>query len=135
MKPEPCVSFVGEIPPQSFPHHRGRSLAKLYQSTGRWADAFAVLAPALEGFSPTPEFPEIGEAHALLAALAEDEDVKAETASRERRVQLQLACGAALISARGYGAEETVKAFDRSRRKSGRPSTQADSGEALKRTS
>ena len=40
------------------------SLAKLYQSTGRPADAHAVLAPAVEGFSPTPEFPEIEEAQA-----------------------------------------------------------------------
>ena len=31
------------------------SLAKLYQSTGRPADARAILAPALEGFSPTQE--------------------------------------------------------------------------------
>jgi predicted ATPase len=46
------------------------SLAKLYQSTARPADARAILAPALEGFSPTPEMPEIAEAHALLAALA-----------------------------------------------------------------
>ena len=46
------------------------SLAKLHQSTGRPADAHAVLAPALEGFSPTPEMPEIAEAQALLAALA-----------------------------------------------------------------
>jgi len=30
-----------------------------------------VLASALKGFSPTPEFPEIAEAQALLAALAE----------------------------------------------------------------
>jgi hypothetical protein len=30
----------------------------------------AVLAPALERFSPTPEMPEIAEAHALLAAVA-----------------------------------------------------------------
>jgi hypothetical protein len=37
------------------------SLAKLYHSTDRPADAHAVLAPALEGFSPTPEFPEIAE--------------------------------------------------------------------------
>ena len=44
------------------------SLAKLYQSTERAADAHAVLAPALEGFSPTPEFPEIAEAQALLAS-------------------------------------------------------------------
>jgi hypothetical protein len=46
------------------------SLAKLYQSIGRPADAHAVLAPALEGFSPTPEMPESAEAQALLAALA-----------------------------------------------------------------
>jgi predicted ATPase len=42
------------------------SLAKLYQSTGRPNDAHAVLAPALEGFSPTPEMPEIAEAQALI---------------------------------------------------------------------
>jgi predicted ATPase len=46
------------------------SLAKLYQSTARIADAHAVLAPALEGFSPTPEMPEIAEAQALLESLA-----------------------------------------------------------------
>ena len=38
------------------------SLAKLYQSTGRPAEAHAVLAPALEGFTPTPEMSEIAEA-------------------------------------------------------------------------
>ena len=43
------------------------SLAKLYQSTARPAEAHAVLAPALEGFEPTPEMPEIAEARALLA--------------------------------------------------------------------
>jgi adenylate cyclase len=53
------------------------SLAKLYQSTARPVEAHAVLAPALEGFSPTPEMPEIAEAQALLAALAEIEEVKA----------------------------------------------------------
>jgi predicted ATPase len=46
------------------------SLAKLYQSTGRPHDARAILAPALEGFSPTPEMPEIAEAQALLGRLA-----------------------------------------------------------------
>ena len=43
------------------------ALAKLYQSTGRPAEAHVVLAPALEGFSPTREMPEIAEAQALLA--------------------------------------------------------------------
>jgi tetratricopeptide (TPR) repeat protein len=46
------------------------ALAKLYQSTGRPAEAHDVLAPALEGFSPTPAMPEIGEAQALLSQLA-----------------------------------------------------------------
>jgi class 3 adenylate cyclase/predicted ATPase len=46
------------------------SLAKLYHSTDRPADAHAVLASALDGFSPTPEFPEIAEAQTLLTALA-----------------------------------------------------------------
>jgi predicted ATPase len=46
------------------------SLAKLYQSTDRLVDAYSVLAPALEGFTPTPEMPEIAEARALLEHLA-----------------------------------------------------------------
>jgi predicted ATPase len=46
------------------------SLAKLYQSTGRPDEAQAILAPALEGFSPTRAMPEIAEAQALLASLA-----------------------------------------------------------------
>ena len=45
------------------------SLAKLYQSTNRPVDAHAVLAPALEGFAPTPEMPEIAEAQTLLVAI------------------------------------------------------------------
>ena len=47
------------------------SLAKLYQSRARPADAHAVLAPALEGFSPTPEMPEIAEAMSLSAQLTQ----------------------------------------------------------------
>jgi class 3 adenylate cyclase/DNA-binding winged helix-turn-helix (wHTH) protein/predicted ATPase len=46
------------------------ALAKLNQSTGRPAEARAVLAPALKGFSPTPEMPEIAEALALIERLA-----------------------------------------------------------------
>jgi predicted ATPase len=45
------------------------SLAKLCQSTGRPSEAHAVLAPALEGFAPTSEMPEIAEARTLLAAI------------------------------------------------------------------
>jgi predicted ATPase len=45
------------------------SLAKLNQSIGRQAEARAVLALALKGFSPTPEMPEIAEALALMERL------------------------------------------------------------------
>jgi hypothetical protein len=46
------------------------ALAKLYLSTGRPPEAHAVLVPALEGFSPTQEMPEIAEAQALMERLA-----------------------------------------------------------------
>jgi predicted ATPase len=54
---------------RSFELQAALALAKHYQSTSRGADAHAVLAPALEGFSPTPEMPEIAEAQTLLAAI------------------------------------------------------------------
>jgi ATP/maltotriose-dependent transcriptional regulator MalT len=54
---------------RSFELRAALALAKLYQSTGRPADAHAVLARALEGFSPTPEMPEIAEAISLIERL------------------------------------------------------------------
>jgi class 3 adenylate cyclase/tetratricopeptide (TPR) repeat protein len=42
------------------------SLAKLYQSAGRAAEACAVLSPALHGFAPTAEMPEIDGARTLI---------------------------------------------------------------------
>jgi tetratricopeptide (TPR) repeat protein len=45
------------------------SLVKLYRAANRDADAHAVLAPAVEGFPPTQQFPELTEAQTLLAAL------------------------------------------------------------------
>ena len=101
---------------RSFELRAALSLAKLYQSTGRPANAHAILAPALEGFSPTPEMPEIAEAQALLAALAETDEVKAEAAHRQRLTQLHVSYGNALIAARGYGAPETTEAFAKSPR-------------------
>jgi predicted ATPase len=55
---------------RSFGLRAALSLAKLYQSTARPAEAHAVLAPALEDFSPTPEMPEVAEAMLLSARLA-----------------------------------------------------------------
>ena len=54
---------------RSFELRAALSLAKLYQSIARAADAHSVLAPALEGFAPTPGMPEIAEAQALLVAI------------------------------------------------------------------
>ena len=46
------------------------SLAKVLRDRGRDADAFDALSPALEGLSPTPLFPPIAEARALLVRLS-----------------------------------------------------------------
>jgi len=55
---------------RSFELRAALSLAKLYRATNRDLDAHAVLAPAVEGFRPTQQFPELAEAQALLAALS-----------------------------------------------------------------
>ena len=73
-KPDPAeeafltaTAVAREQGARSFGLRAALSLAKLYQSIGRLADAHAVLAPALEGFEPTPEMPEVAQAQALLA--------------------------------------------------------------------
>jgi predicted ATPase len=55
---------------RSFELRAALSLAKLYRAASRDADAHAVLAPTVEGFPPTRQFPELTEAQALLAALS-----------------------------------------------------------------
>ena len=63
---------------RSFELRAAFALAKLYQFTGRTADVHAILAPALEGFTPTPEMPEIAEAQALLVAIVAGAHVRHE---------------------------------------------------------
>jgi hypothetical protein len=41
-----------------------------YRAADRDADAHAVLAPAVEGFPPTQQFPELTEAQTLVSALS-----------------------------------------------------------------
>jgi len=55
---------------RSFELRAGLSLAKLYRAANRDADASALLAPAVEGFPPTRQFPELTEAQSLLSALS-----------------------------------------------------------------
>jgi predicted ATPase len=54
---------------RSFELRAALSLAKLCHAANRDADAHAVLAPAVEDFPPTQQFPELTEAQALLRAL------------------------------------------------------------------
>jgi predicted ATPase len=110
-----AIAIAQQQKARSFELRAALSLAKLYQSNGRPADAHAVLAPALEGFSPTPEFPEIEQAQALLAALTETDEVKDAVASRQRRLKLQTDLGKALMYSRGFGAEESNAALIRAR--------------------
>jgi predicted ATPase len=55
---------------RSFELRAALSLAKLCRAANRDADAHAVLAPAVEGFPSTRQFPELTEAQALLSALS-----------------------------------------------------------------
>ena len=55
---------------RSFELRSALSLAKLYRAANRDADAHAVLAPAVECFPPTQQFPELSEAQTLLSALS-----------------------------------------------------------------
>ena len=63
-----AIAIAQQQKARSFELRAALDLARLY-STSRSADAHAVLASALKGFSPTPEFPEITEAQTLLSAL------------------------------------------------------------------
>ena len=64
-----AIAIAQQQKARSFELRAALSLANLYQSNGRPADAHALLASALKGFSPTPEFPEIAEAQTLFSAL------------------------------------------------------------------
>ena len=108
-----AIAIAREQKSRSFALRAALSLAKLYRSTGRPVEAHDVLAPALEGFAPTPEMPEIAEAQALLPALMESDALKAEVARSRRRLDLQTSYGQALLWAKGFAAEEPRAAFAR----------------------
>jgi class 3 adenylate cyclase/predicted ATPase len=64
------IAIAREQGARSFGLQAALKLAKLYQSTAHPVEAHDILAPALEGFAPTPEMPEVAEGRALLAVLA-----------------------------------------------------------------
>ena len=110
-----AIAVAREQGTRSFGLRAALALAKLYQSTARPIEAHDVLAPALEGFAPTPEMPEIAEAEALLAVLAETDEVKNAAASRQRRLQLQTSYSKALMLSHGFASEEAKAAFAHAR--------------------
>ena len=64
-----AIAVAQQQKARSFELLAALSLAKLYRTTGRPADAQSALGAALEGFSPTPEFPQIAEAIEFVAAI------------------------------------------------------------------
>jgi predicted ATPase len=65
-----AIAIAASQKARSFELRAALSLAKLYRAANRDADAHAVLAPAVEGFPPTQQFPELTEAQTLLSALS-----------------------------------------------------------------
>jgi predicted ATPase len=98
---------------RSFELRAALALAKLYQSTDRPADAHAVLAPALQDYSPTREMPEVAEAQTLLDALAKDKRVREALEKRQARAKMHLDYARAVQWAKGWGAEEARAAIER----------------------
>src|SRR6202008_3705592 len=76
-----AVAIAQSQKARSFELRAALSLAKIYRAANRDADAHAVLAPTVEGFPPTQQFPELTEAQTLLAALSESARAR-ELASR-----------------------------------------------------
>ena len=101
-----AIAVAREQKARSFELRAALALAKPFQSTGRAADAHAVLAPALEGFSPTPEFPEIAEAQALLATLTQDDQVREALAKQQARAKLHVDYARAVQWGMGFAADE-----------------------------
>ena len=64
-----AITVARQQKARSFELSAALSLAKVFQNTSRAADIQTILVPALQGFSQTPEFPEIEQAQRLLGAL------------------------------------------------------------------
>ena len=61
------VKWTPSVVSQAGPRHSPSRIA-VRPCSGRLIDAHDVLGPALQGFSPTPEFPQIAEAMRFVAA-------------------------------------------------------------------
>ena len=64
-----AIAIAQQQKTRTFELQAALALARLYRSINHGADALAVLAPALQGFSPSPELREIADAQALVKTL------------------------------------------------------------------
>jgi predicted ATPase len=65
-----AIAVAQQQKARSFELRSALALAKLYRADNLDADAHTVLAPAVEGFPPTRQFPELTDAQALFSALS-----------------------------------------------------------------
>jgi predicted ATPase len=65
-----AVTIAQSQKARSFELRAALSLAKLYRKANPDAEVHAVLVPAVEGFPPTEQFPELADAPTLLSALS-----------------------------------------------------------------
>ena len=82
-RPDLAIAVAKRQATRSFELRAALSLAKLYCSMGRNADAHSVLGSALVGFAPTPDFPEVEEAVAFLATVPASARTWSEQASTD----------------------------------------------------
>ena len=121
-----AIAIAQQQKARGFELRAALSLAKLYQSTGRAADAHAVLAPALEGFSPTPEFPgDRGSADAARRARRNRRSKERRRNARTPAPATDCLCQRSDPCA-GTGAKETSTAFARA---GGSPAEMDDAAE------
>jgi hypothetical protein len=104
-----AVSIAREQGARTFELQAALPLAKLLKTNNRLLDAYDALAPALEGFAPTPELPAIAEAQALLAELAQSDAVRADRRNRAIRAKY----AQAVYITEGATTAATKAAFER----------------------
>jgi hypothetical protein len=79
------IRIAREQGARTFALQAAMPLARLLQTNNRQLEAYDALAPALEGFSPTPHLPAIAQAQMLLAELRASEPVATELCRQEVR--------------------------------------------------
>ena len=105
---------------RSFELRAALSLAKLYQSTGRPADAHAVLAPRSKAFRRRRKCRRSPRRRRCSRRWRRRMRSRPQRRNAQRRLHLQTAYGQAMMWSKGFAAEETKAAFARAAELAGR---------------